>query len=87
LPEENTGLEVAAWKWLLAVLFVGASAFCSGTETALTAHLVMPHGHPGDAFLEHTAHELERRFGISHATLQIEHGDAGPCKLEEHHVV
>ena len=30
-------MEVAAWKWLLAVLFVGASAFCSGTETALTA--------------------------------------------------
>ena len=59
----------------------------STAETALTAHLVMRHGHPGDAFLEHTAHELEKRFGISHSTLQIEHGDAGPCKLEEHHVV
>jgi len=60
----------------------------STAETALTAHLVMPQGHPGDAFLEGAAHELERRFGICHATLQIEHGDAGhPCKLVEQHVV
>jgi cobalt-zinc-cadmium efflux system protein len=59
----------------------------STAETALTAHLVMPRGHPGDAFLEDTAHELERRFGIGHATLQIECGDAGPCRLAEHHVV
>jgi putative hemolysin len=28
---------VAAWKWLLALGFVVSSAFCSGTETALTA--------------------------------------------------
>jgi putative hemolysin len=28
---------VPAWKWLLAVSFVVGSAFCSGTETALTA--------------------------------------------------
>ena len=60
----------------------------STSDTALTAHLVMPKGHPGDAFLEDAAHQLERRFGICHATLQIEHGDAGhPCKLVEHHVV
>jgi CBS domain containing-hemolysin-like protein len=28
---------VPAWKWLLAALFLVGSAFCSGTETALTA--------------------------------------------------
>jgi cobalt-zinc-cadmium efflux system protein len=59
----------------------------STAQTALTAHLVMPQGHPGDAFLAHAAHELESRFGICHATLQIEHGDAGPCRLVEHHLV
>lgn len=28
---------VAAWKWLLALGFLAGSAYCSGTETALTA--------------------------------------------------
>jgi cobalt-zinc-cadmium efflux system protein len=60
----------------------------STSETALTAHLVMPDGHPGDDFLDHTAEELERRFGIGHATLQIECGNAShPCKLVRHHAV
>lgn len=44
----------------------------STTETALTAHLVMPAGHPGDAFLEALAHDLEHRFGIGHVTVQVE---------------
>ena len=44
----------------------------STTETALTAHLVMPQGHPGDAFLHDLAHELEHRFHIGHATVQVE---------------
>ena len=47
----------------------------STTETALTCHLVMQNGHGGDAFLESTAHELHARFGIDHATLQIEETD------------
>jgi cobalt-zinc-cadmium efflux system protein len=46
----------------------------STTETALTAHLVMPAGPPGDRFLNSTAHDLEHRFRISHATLQVETG-------------
>ena len=46
----------------------------STTETALTTHLVMPAGHPGDAFLRELAHELERDFRIGHATVQIETG-------------
>ena len=44
----------------------------STTETALTAHLVMPEGHPGDAFLERVTQALVDRFGIVHATLQVE---------------
>ncbi len=44
----------------------------STTETALTAHLVMPAGHPGDRFLHDIAHELEHHHRINHATIQIE---------------
>lgn len=59
----------------------------STTETALTCHLVMPRGHPGDAFLVEAAHSLRTRFGIQHATLQIECDDAGVCALAPDHVV
>ena len=44
----------------------------STTECALTAHLVMPAGHPGDAALEAIAGALQRDFSITHPTLQIE---------------
>ena len=44
----------------------------STTETALTAHLVIPSGHPGDGFLHTLAHDLEHDFGIGHATVQVE---------------
>jgi cobalt-zinc-cadmium efflux system protein len=46
----------------------------SSTETALTAHLVIPGGHRGDGFLHQVGHELEHRFHIGHATVQIESG-------------
>lgn len=46
----------------------------STTSNALTVHLVMPGGCSSDAFLEQTAHDLEARFGIAHATIQIERG-------------
>ena len=59
----------------------------STTETALTCHLVIPGGHPGDAFLSNICRELEHRFGINHATFQIELGNAGACALEPTHVV
>jgi cobalt-zinc-cadmium efflux system protein len=42
----------------------------STTEVALTVHLVTPQGHPGDAFLDRLAQELEHRFGIAHATIR-----------------
>lgn len=53
----------------------------STTETALTAHLVMPGGYPGDAFLHQLAHDLEHDFAIGHATVQIETLDGEGCAL------
>jgi cobalt-zinc-cadmium efflux system protein len=48
----------------------------STTEIALTAHLVIPTGHPGDAFLAETCQGLHHHFGIDHATLQVEIEDS-----------
>lgn len=60
----------------------------STTETALTCHLVMPGGHPGDAALGRVARELEARFGIHHATIQIELADSNEvCALTPESVV
>jgi cobalt-zinc-cadmium efflux system protein len=59
----------------------------STTETALTAHLVLPAGHPGDQFLISTASALRERFGIGHATLQIEMSAETACRLAPDHVV
>jgi len=44
----------------------------STTEPVLTAHLVMPRGYPGDSFLANARVMLHDRFGIGHATLQVE---------------
>lgn len=55
----------------------------STVETALTAHLVIPEGHPGDGFLTQVCKELHDNFLIHHSTLQIEVGDSNyPCLLE-----
>lgn len=57
----------------------------SSAETALTVHLVMPAGHPGDAFIADAIESLHDAFDIEHATLQIELGDsARPCRLATH---
>lgn len=58
----------------------------STTEVALSAHLLMPEGHPGDVFLNGIAHELAHDYSIGHATLQIELGGA-ECALAPDHVV
>ncbi|NMF66143.1 cation diffusion facilitator family transporter [Brasilonema octagenarum] len=56
----------------------------STTETALTVHLVIPTGHPGDAFFTQVNRELHDNFGIEHATIQIESGDPNyPCSLAQ----
>jgi cobalt-zinc-cadmium efflux system protein len=58
----------------------------STTETALTVHLVMPAGHPGDDFLHHLSHELHEHFGVEHSTIQIEIGDFQcACTLTPNH--
>lgn len=54
----------------------------STTETALTAHLVMPCGCPGDAFMDDVAQALKERYSIHHSTLQIEQGTTNhACSL------
>lgn len=54
----------------------------STTETALTAHLVMPAGYPGDEQLDAITAQLEKKFAIHHSTLQIEQGTtAHGCSL------
>jgi cobalt-zinc-cadmium efflux system protein len=55
----------------------------STTEYALTAHLVMPDGFPGDTFLQGCAHGIAHDFGITHSTFQIEVG-TGDCALGDH---
>ncbi|HEY7673989.1 MAG TPA: cation diffusion facilitator family transporter [Burkholderiales bacterium] len=58
----------------------------STTETALTVHLVMPSGHPGDGFMTSVCAELREKFGVQHPTIQVETG-AHPCELAPDHVV
>lgn len=59
----------------------------STTETALTAHLVYA-GETTDRRLHDLSAELGRRFGIGHATLQIESdADAALCRLRPDDVV
>jgi cobalt-zinc-cadmium efflux system protein len=60
----------------------------STTETALTAHLVIPDGGQGDGLLRRVCEGLHDEFGIEHVTIQIEHGDsAHPCPLAPARVV
>ena len=60
----------------------------STTEVALTAHLVRPGATLDDGLLATACTDLSTRFGIGHATLQIESGDpAHPCILAPSEVV
>ena len=47
----------------------------STEAVALTAHVVCPAGHPGDAWLARVCDELHEKHGIDHATIQVETGD------------
>lgn len=53
----------------------------STTESALTCHLVMPSGHPGDAFLVQATIHLNDTFGIQHTTIQIVTSPVTACTL------
>lgn len=46
----------------------------STTGNALSAHLVMPAGHPGDESLDRIVIALRERFSMQHATLQVDLG-------------
>ena len=59
----------------------------STTESALTCHLVMPNGHPGDAFLNALCNDLAERFKINHTTVQIEVDPHIACALAPDEVV
>ncbi|WP_250435005.1 cation diffusion facilitator family transporter [Caballeronia sp. ATUFL_F2_KS9A] len=56
----------------------------STTENALTVHLVMPQGHPGDAFVQDVVTTLRSEYSMHHATVQVEFGEAcQACVLSE----
>lgn len=59
----------------------------STTETALTAHLLIPSGYPGDGYNMGLATKLHERFRIDHTTIQIETDATTACALEPKHVV
>lgn len=59
----------------------------STTETALTCHVVMPAGHPGDEFLHDLAESLASRFRIRHPTMQVEVDPRLACALAPDEVV
>jgi cobalt-zinc-cadmium efflux system protein len=60
----------------------------STTETALTAHLVMPIAAHAPSFLSETCKAIHEEFGIAHATLQVDPEDAPhPCRLAADEVV
>lgn len=59
----------------------------STTEVAMTCHLVMPAGHPGDAFLHEMCEKLFTQFKIKHPTMQIEIDPNLACALAPDEVV
>ncbi len=59
----------------------------STTETALTVHLLLPGGYPGDIFTSALAAQLKEKFEIHHTTVQIETDPAQPCALEPDAVI
>ncbi|MES2261108.1 MAG: cation diffusion facilitator family transporter [Pseudomonadota bacterium] len=57
----------------------------STTETALTAHLVMPGGYPGDQAMDQITALLKAEFAIHHCTLQVAMGTTKHgCSLLHH---
>lgn len=59
----------------------------STTEVALSCHLVIPSGYPGDAFLVEASHQLNDRFHIQHVTIQIVTSPVTGCEIMARHVV
>lgn len=59
----------------------------SPTEIALTCHLVIPAGFPGDGFVHRLSKDLADRFAIRHSTVQIETDPTIACALAPDHVI
>ena len=59
----------------------------STTDVALTAHLVIPSGHPPDSFLMEICEELRAHHGIGHVTLQVETDPATVCVIASEDVI
>jgi len=60
----------------------------STTETALTAHVVMPTTAHAPAFLSDACKAIHDEFGIAHTTLQVDHEEAPhPCSLSAEEAV
>jgi cobalt-zinc-cadmium efflux system protein len=58
----------------------------STTDTALTVHLVLPSGYPGDFFMDAIMHTLKEKYAINHCTLQVEQGTTHhDCALHSSH--
>lgn len=58
----------------------------STTDTALTVHLVRPGTSADDALITTVTRELHERFGINHATFQMESDSCDhPCRLTPAH--
>ena len=58
----------------------------STTGNALSVHLVMPAGHPGDVALDRIVHALRERFSMQHVTLQVDLGTSEHrCALDVPH--
>jgi cobalt-zinc-cadmium efflux system protein len=80
VPED---VDLVAVRHLLAGLpgvtqVIDLHVWAMGTsETALTAHLVMPAGGGDDAFLRHATEELHEHFEIRHVTLQATRAPLG----------
>ena len=86
--------EVAAGLWSGSLARPGVSEVhdlhvwaMSTTETAMTAHVTRPDNTDGDEFLHATGDGLAVKFGIGHATLQVETGYSAPCRLANAHAI
>lgn len=56
----------------------------STTETALTAHLVMPQSQNDDLFLNRICSQLQKKFDIEHSTIQIEkNAQNSNCEIDK----
>lgn len=86
LRTDDVGSFLRAWPGVAAIHDLHIWSM-STTESALTCHLLMPGGHPGDQALAQLAQDLQQRYRIGHVTVQVETDAHGTCALEPDHIV